>query len=523
LNNITSLETMVKCLDKNVSNVHYKSITLAETDDIIHNSAIIPIEYDFEMDMFGKTNNTFIMPQIDELSIAGLTEQNYETMLGDELLVQKPSVTSTGRKPNIERAPFGDITNITNEKMRNEQESIAPVNLETNLGFEETENVTTHIDLPFKDTILMPALYQTTMMEPQTILKPEQPEVSKVYENEEEMSEDPALRGMTKTFSADIRALKEQKYKKMQTVINRKRKHMTVDIKTTLPTANAFEREKRMKPLTRPGSQEYREYIQQRTREFTEAGLATQCDYHSLDLIREPMCLLSSRTEYPLNKRQKETMLYVKLVNKFGSLTSGAQYDDTHSYLTHARDVRAQIESSELPTEVSMAEKMRQADASVNAAAVSKTEPITKKKRDSTLIQQKNARNSTANEHLPVDSMQMEPLLPMMSIDEFLPPMQDLTTLQKPSIQINSETLNEQTKLSEADIYESLIIDSVFENDDIVLQELIKSSKIPEKCNGRKMLAARMFRACLDLAGKRAISVTQDKAYDSIKINLVEN
>ena len=72
-----------------------------------------------------------------------------------------------------------------------------------------------------------------------------------------------------------------------------------------------------------------------------------------------------------------------------------------------------------------------------------------------------------------------------------------MTTLQKPSIQINSETLNEQTKLSEADIYESLIIDSVFENDDIVLQELIKSSKIPEKCNGRKMLAARMFRACL--------------------------
>ena len=97
---------------------------------------MIPIEYDFEMDMFGKTNNTFIMPQIDELSIAGyiyvylifiiyflmfifyrLTEQNYETMLGDELLVKKPSVTSTGKKPNIERAPLGDITNITTEKM----------------------------------------------------------------------------------------------------------------------------------------------------------------------------------------------------------------------------------------------------------------------------------------------------------------------------------------------------------------------------------------------------------------------
>ena len=39
----------------------------------------------------------------------------------------------------------------------------------------------------------MPTLYQTTMMEPQTILEPEQSEVSQVYENKEEMPEDPAL------------------------------------------------------------------------------------------------------------------------------------------------------------------------------------------------------------------------------------------------------------------------------------------------------------------------------------------
>lgn len=155
-------------------------------------------------------------------------------------------------------------------------------------------------------------------MEPQTLLPPAELEVSKVYD--EEMPEEPAVRGMTKTYSADIIALKEQKLKKMQTIINRKRKHMTVDIKTTLPTVSGDEREKRLKTIQRPGSQEYREYLEERTRNFQEACRFTSNDFNCLDTIREPMCLLSKRTEYLLDKRQKDSMLYVQLVNKIGKL-----------------------------------------------------------------------------------------------------------------------------------------------------------------------------------------------------------
>lgn len=71
LNNMTSLDTMVKCLNKTVSTVHYKSITLADSDDVINNSTTIPIDYDFDMDMFGKSAGTFLMPQVDDYSIAG--------------------------------------------------------------------------------------------------------------------------------------------------------------------------------------------------------------------------------------------------------------------------------------------------------------------------------------------------------------------------------------------------------------------------------------------------------------------
>lgn len=71
--------------------------------------------------------------------------------------------------------------------------------------------------------------------------------------------------------------------------------------------------------------------------------------------------------------------------------------------------------------------------------------------------------------------------------------------MDKPKIQINSESIDEEGKLQEADIYEALIIDSVAENEDVILQELIQSSQVPEKCNGRKMLAVKMFRACLSI------------------------
>lgn len=83
-----------------------------------------------------------------------INDQNYQTFLGNDLLVQKPSVTSTGRKPDIERAPFGNITNIQSEQVRNELGTIGQLNTQTNLAFEETGNVETRIEMPFTGSFL---------------------------------------------------------------------------------------------------------------------------------------------------------------------------------------------------------------------------------------------------------------------------------------------------------------------------------------------------------------------------------
>ncbi len=99
---------MVHLLDKTGS--RYRNVTMSEADDF-SNTTLIPVEYDYTIDMFGgmPSDPVFLMPQIDDYTLA----------LED--LSERPGITSTGRKPahSVARAPFGDLTNI--EKVRDEQ------------------------------------------------------------------------------------------------------------------------------------------------------------------------------------------------------------------------------------------------------------------------------------------------------------------------------------------------------------------------------------------------------------------
>lgn len=128
---------MVFAMDR--SDAHQRNITLADTDDFLNASTMIPIEHDYTMDSFGGLN-----PEDSRFLLEDMTMARMETAgKGVESMIDQfipPGVTSTVQKPMnppSPRVPFGDLSNMQ-ELARYQEPTRVGDNLATTLAFDQT-------------------------------------------------------------------------------------------------------------------------------------------------------------------------------------------------------------------------------------------------------------------------------------------------------------------------------------------------------------------------------------------------
>jgi len=276
----------------------------------------------------------------------------------------------------------------------------------------------------------MPALFEPTVMEPviqETI----------GYDNEAQNVDINQIpeRGMVKTFSADITALREEHLRKREVVINRKRKNLIVDSFTemTLSAAESAKRRNRQFPV---GSHEYAEQARELHEMFREKNTwrGTRYEFQSIDLIKEPLSMNALRTSRTLNLHQLKMSINYRHLIEHKCLTTGSVIDDENFYLTQARDFDAPS-STLLPSfhenTMSMAEEKRQANESETAqrrlsfSGKSRELRSSKSKRDS-MLKQTDTMNikgeSRIEEPMPfaMEPQPLEPMPPMQPLDSFI-------------------------------------------------------------------------------------------------------
>lgn len=490
---------------------HHKNITLNED---FGDSALIPLDYDFTMDAFGNDFADFerFKEKIDA-TIGGLTP--------------KPSLTSTARKPTEpSRLPFNNITNIDREEMRDELPAYDAQVIQTTINFEDELYLPRPNMIPENDKDAIPSLFEPTVLEAEMPeLVPNIPELTKQYETEAQIEDIPEVPTNTivKTISADIIALKEDKSKKQITLVNRKRKNMIFDNFTELIISDA-EKLKRLNKAYKPNTVEYRAQVAERDNLFRERNpyLLTRNDYYGLDLLKQSSGFIARRTVRPLNELQQSFYIRNNLIKKHGNLTIGKQEDDQYSYLVQGREGYKEEES--------LVEIVRkETEKSVQLSKMSDIQ--SSKKRNSVLraphtsiIDQKPLNNTESMQQEPLQMEQMEqmPMMHPLEQMEQMPIMQPLDSFNE-NFQHKTLETEQQPNLVEIDTFETIIIKSTIEQGTFVLQVLISSHDIPEKCKQsqkpRRNFASKMFMATLNLAAKNQISVSQKEPYASITIS----
>lgn len=523
---ITSIDSMVFAMDK--SDANQRNITLADTDDFLNASTMIPIEHDYTMDSFGGLNPEDSRFLFEDATMARMemAGKDVESMI-DQFI--PPGVTSTVQKPLIPpspRAPFGDLSNMQ-ELARYQEPTMIGENVATALAFDQT-NIAG--DLPVNEPP-MPNLFEPTMMSfaQQSDLPQDMHQTEQHIEIPPEIE---ATSGMVRTVSADIKALKDAKKLKLQSILNRKRKtdQLIVDNITEL-TVTEPEKMRRLNKQFRPGTQQYINQVNERRAFFRENNpwLISKNDFYAVDLFKQPSGLLAKRTAYPLNQYQQSFAISVKCVEKMKTLRTGAQLDDKHYYLTEALDTTITTESINKPmselmvgmSNSSVAEKARKNISEQGLPTALKADELRRSKRQSSIMSQQNQRLSSINglktierqEPAHMEQPQLEPISmqPYESILEDIPLINQTTNLQN------------ETHLEELDEFEALIMKNVgMEGTQCVLQDLIKESALPDRCKTaqkpRRMFAAKMFWTALNLAGKKEISLEQNKSYGPITV-----
>lgn len=539
--NVSSIESMVFAIDK--SDMHQKSITMLE-DDFINQSALIPIDFDYTVDQFGpatKDDSNFLMPMIDDYTIARMEgDRQIESIIEQQEI--RPGVTSTDKKSEKykERMPFGDLSNLPHEKAREEMtteiagitghnilneldqsSNIHPINIE------EKQLQIPQINL-FEPTVLE-NIQQSDLFIPEG-----QNQLTHLYESGlQENMDRLEPRGMVKTFSADITALKEDKLKRQQILLTRKRKHhnLIIDQNTEL-TVSETEKIRRLNKPYKPGTEQYNAQVEERKRLFREENtwLMTRNDYQSVDLFKEPYSNYSRRINV-LNRHQQSFSIHIQSILKYKSLTTARQKNDSYFYLTETIEDRFQ-DSIELPKvdENSIAEKARKEISRTSGIRTSIL--IEEPKRDlntrTSLLEQE--RDVSKKSYLipPIRSDETLDRVPMMQSElEQLPqfePIQNFVEDMPLDSMHSTGMFKNETTLMEIDNYETLLVNSIVANV-VVLQELIKQSELPDKCKQmqkpRKFFAAKMFMATLNLAAKKSVIVKQKRYNGPITVKAI--
>jgi len=534
---ISSIDSMIFVMDNLTAAQRHRNCTMLDTDDLLHESELIPIDYDYTMDSFGITDVGFAMPIIDDYTMAKLDaeEKAVQSLLEDRLTTMPQAVTSTIRKPDHHhqastRIPFSDVSNIP-ELMRDEESLIGlQHNIQTTIAFEDFSAVqlTKNDQLNADNEVMMPNLFEPTVMEDiqqPHLIQPIEPE--RIYEMDAQINELTELptRGLIRTFSADINALKEEKRKKLQAVINRKRRNLIIDQNTTLYVSD-LEKQKRSSKSYKPGSKEYNDQLAERQKMFLEnsSWLKTKHDYFGIDLIKEPSGLLAKRTKYSLNSYQQSLSVAVDLTKKFKSFTSVREIDDENFYLSQVNNNEdSQKRPDLLINESSIAEKVRKYDSNVSKRLSNDEvkQPKLSKRQSSIMDNQKHDQKNNNQEHVSLSMQdQMELPLPLMNMEPF----ESLPIIQPIDQTSNSLIENNQPVLIEISKFEEIILEAIDETEfnQVILQDLIQSSIIPEKCyqmqKPRKFFACKMMNAALNLAMKQTIKFNQNTPYGSILI-----
>jgi hypothetical protein len=538
---ISSIESMIFAMDKTTAALRYRNVTMIDTDDIIDRSELIPIEHDYTMDSFGGANflnvTDFAMPVIDDYTIAkseAAEERELQSMLEDGLPTM-PTVTSTVRKPDqlTNRIPFTDMSNVVPEKMRDENTLIGAQNIHTALAFDDFS--VRDDQLLNNEPAMIPNLFEPTVIENQEIL----PIVSeRIYEIDAQIGELSLVpvRGMVKSISTDINALKEEKIKKIlgleQAVINRKRKILIIDNVTTLHVSD-IEKQRRSSKAYRPGSKEYIDQLAHRRKLFLENNsyLQTRPDYFGIDLLKEPSGLLSRRTKTSLNSYQKSLSVTVEFIKNSKCLTRVRENDDTNFYLSQVNiQENDEVQRPSLINEFSIAEGVRKGESGISKlpkrVSIEDVSNLRSSKRQSSITEQKNTippflQYPQLNPILSEEQSEIPPL-PPMNMEQ---PFETLPIMEPQDMHITNKDktggeFNDPPVLIEMTKFEEIILESVAESGEVILQDLIQSSVIPEKCHNmqkpRKFFACKMMNAALNLAKARSIKINQNSPYDSI-------
>jgi len=508
--NYSSIESMVF----NKPDVSYLSkITL--NDDFIDASTIIPVEYNYQMDSFG----------FDQYQ----HHQDMEKTINGEILIAKPSYTSTAQKAESTRVPFRDVTNLTNEYQRKEE-------LQSILRFEELEgqqNVEYQMDqmhFDFLNVCEPVALFEPTVIENGEIFVPSIGSVLMPVADELNVEKDLAdqtivtTTGITKTFSADIHEIQNQQTKKKANILARKKpRNLIIDAHTEL-IIDEDERLRRMGRANVANSDHMQKIL------FREKNtwLITKNDYFLTDLFKQPSSLEARKNRFHLSEAQS---IRNRLIIQNKNMFTATEPDHTHFYLTEARNRKRALvpeinvvpdetsPSKYLITENSALEQAREHISTMNLGANTEISKLGKSKRHGSILnpveefmpmpmQHSLTDRNMESEAMELPLFQEQPLL----MESFREQTSFLPEAQRPVVQA--------TEIGE---YEALIIKNMLKNERVNLQDLICQSKLPTKLennrNPRRLFAAKMFETVLKLAAKQTICVDQKEQYGPIVLS----
>lgn len=537
----------------------YKKITLDDTDDTIDRSTIIPVDYNYELDMLGDAAGSGMSFMFD------LNEKNLLETTAMPPPKRPPSLGQT--KSVNERTPFRDLTNNANSVQREAQPSRESPFDDTTLmqeGQTETRKETTGNESAFERLLTddfnnMPNLFQDTLVQQETLMQQEPLEQrTEQLEAEQQQQQlpphefredienvqfpDGPQRPLPKSISVELKDLRNNMSRKniaRETAKERaiaKKGRLIVDTVTEISTN---ELKKRLVPAFET-EQEMLTYFRERN-----TWLKTLNDYELQDtqLFTAPFTQDARRIDFPMRDYDlfKRNSKRNQLVIKSKLLRTVRSRDDTYSYLTEARDRKARAAAHEEQTVLETAQPVLEQVETVQKEVQRKGKSLSREVQESNELAMTRARNrsSARGSYIndlggnQVDTPSVDQTMDMPASDMTLLPMApldllaDQTTIQPPQMTTAEETTvapNIPINQPDSDDYEKFILDALSASsaDGVILQDLIRDSILSSRClqaqMPRKYFAAKIIFTSLKMCGQRQIQLNQKAHYDYIYI-----
>lgn len=533
---------------------NHKKITLDDTDDIIDRSTMIPVDYNYDMDMLGDGTGMSYMFDLNEKHLLETTGMP---------LSKRSSLTQAAN----ERTPFRDLTNNAASVPRDRQKSRSTGQLNESIlnpdapGEQRKETTFNETATDMVDYIDPPNLFQETVLGIQDPLAEKQ--LESIDENQQQLPAgsqefrddieevvipDGRQRPLTKSISIELKELKNnitRKHAARETAKERavaKKSRLIIDTVTEISTS---ELKNRMKPAYETDQEMFAYFREKNT------WLATRNDYvlNDMQLFAAPFNQDAKRTDFPMSDYDmfKRNSMRNQLVIKSKLLKTSRGKDDKYSYLTEARERVSEIANVEETTS-SRVEESGQAN--------KKGETCQKEtqRKGKSLSQNVSQSNEIANEGGQKRQSTHQSVQGRNSIDQNVANQPD-QGFNQPELSANQQDLGLTSNVeltyqnpldlfdhkqlpptepaavvtnlqSDIENYETIILNALRNSENaVVLQDLITDSILPARClqtqTPRKYFAAKIFFTFLKMCGQRTIRLNQENHYDSIY--MIEN